>query len=722
MREFTLLLIQLTVYSSVTACILLLLKRILRFRIPPLLNIILWLVLLIRLVIPVMPESRISVFNMLPGGGEVINDRILTEEYFGIRQDDGSNVDYINRLLAERSEYVLEAGIDLSLVENSISGGDASPNASDRAASAETVHTVLWTAAAAVYICGTAGMLIHLAGAYILAKKHAFRDSRPCESETIREQYLHAARKLHIPPDELPLLRMGQSSMLSGIFSPVLYLNADAREEDIPMIFAHELNHFIHRDNLIILLANIAVCFTWFNPLIWMARNALRDDIEILCDSRTLKLASVKKSDYALLLVQSADVLFKEKPYVSCMSAESSHLKNRLSRIASAEKIPPFTRGLSILLCVSTMAVCLTNPVSSLNNDNSLYIKNASSLCGNIYAPYNADEGISGVHFYNTVYTTLRNRSMENAGRLIYALGDGSLSSFARHAVNTGVAFPGFEEYMSGVAASREINNEQAAVILDTIIKLLSTSSGDETPVVVPVQIREQTLADIVQILPEEEGRALLAAYNRGSMESDIEYAQCYSVETIVRIIQCVENEWLRTKFLAYYNTVPIDQLDGAEYSSVIASTKYDYIYVLQPSTSVKEERTLGEILLLTECGLREDVFYLKPREDLYSYEYIAELYRKAGFDYAEMHDEYAALGFSEYESASDSLRWIRYAEPAGITGNATSAYAKAAVKNICSLGIMTSSEAQPLSVNAPCTFGEAMHILCLLYAGMKPK
>ena len=67
-----LLLEQVTIFSSVTALILIAVKQIFKCRIPPRIGMALWIILLARLVCPVFPESRISVYNLIPAGKDVL--------------------------------------------------------------------------------------------------------------------------------------------------------------------------------------------------------------------------------------------------------------------------------------------------------------------------------------------------------------------------------------------------------------------------------------------------------------------------------------------------------------------------------------------------------------------------------------------------------------------------------------------------------------------------
>ncbi|UCG47755.1 MAG: hypothetical protein JSU94_20020, partial [Phycisphaerales bacterium] len=64
-------LLRTTVQAGVLVCMILLIQLLLRDRLGARLRYCLWLLLLIRLVMPWAPESRLSVFNLFGGGATV---------------------------------------------------------------------------------------------------------------------------------------------------------------------------------------------------------------------------------------------------------------------------------------------------------------------------------------------------------------------------------------------------------------------------------------------------------------------------------------------------------------------------------------------------------------------------------------------------------------------------------------------------------------------------
>jgi len=705
MRDFILILAQLTLYTSVTAAILFLIKRCFRFVMSPWAHVAVWAILLVRMLFPILPASEISVYNLIPGAQSLVSGAVLDEFHMGTTPEDFTGADYIERLMTVEYPVLTSDEISAPVMQERL------PEKTSETGN-PLFCVIIW-----LYFIGTGVSLLCVGGWFRWTNRRVKRASIPCDDPQILEQYALAAGKMHLPPTSLPDLYIGESSLLCGIRQPILILDHRAEKRDIPMILLHELNHFVQRDNLIILCAHVIACFMWFNPLIWMACVCLRDDIEILCDSRTLRFASVDHVEYAKLLFRSADRV--RYAYVSTMSVEGALLKSRLRRIASAGHISPGIRRFIALACAVIMVGCLTNPVISILEPYSLYIRNGEALSEQSYASYSPSDTVSGIQFYNILYSTLINRTGGSASPFRLKLGDGSLSSLVRSMAESGRMHPSFEEYMNTVAASQSITVEQASVLMETIMALVSTDAPPMHTDVIPEQIREKTLVDVLQRLPETEARALLGCYNRGSDTAVISYSDCYTVEELEIIMQFINNEWLRTKFLSYYYSVPLERLDPVRASEIQERTEYDYVICLQLGTSTREEQIVRSIFALTESGQRSDVFYLKAGQDVYSSEDIAALFRKAGFTRTWLHEEYAALGYSAYKIDSGSAGWIAYTPKDGITVISGDTYARNAVNNMCRSGIVRPDSEGFVYGGSVVNFGEAMHMLCLFYAGL---
>ena len=336
---FVLLLMQVTVFSSVPALILIAVKQIFGCRIPPLIGTMMWVVLLARLVCPIFPESSISVYNYIPVGRDIM---------FTLTYDVGEQ-------LAERGEALTEAENPYVLSVGETDGvpgsGTSAETADERVPAADKPSVQPVPEAVgffggrltgeeadvlilAVYLLGIAGMLIGHLTFYGRAKRRALLFSFPCEDEELYAVYRATAASVGIPEQRLPELRIGRSSMVVGCGGACILCRDGIDRREAAMIFAHELIHYKHHDNALLLFATVIACFYWYNPLIWLVRAMLREDIEVLCDSRTLTECGIVSTDYAMMLCRNS--AFGELlSSAGCqMSASGRQLKNRLRTIS----------------------------------------------------------------------------------------------------------------------------------------------------------------------------------------------------------------------------------------------------------------------------------------------------------------------------------------------------------------------------------------------------
>ena len=93
--------------------------------------------------------------------------------------------------------------------------------------------------------------------------------------------------------------------LLWGMSRPVILVPAgfaQLRPESRHAILCHESAHIQAHDFFFRVLAEIARCLIWFQPLMWIASRQLREEQELACDDRVLS-AGRKPSVYARLLL-----------------------------------------------------------------------------------------------------------------------------------------------------------------------------------------------------------------------------------------------------------------------------------------------------------------------------------------------------------------------------------------------------------------------------------
>ena len=94
------------------------------------------------------------------------------------------------------------------------------------------------------------------------------------------------------------------TAFVLGALHPKIYLPNHLTDGQREHILLHEQTHIERFDHLVKLLSFFALCFHWFNPLVWIAFFVSGKDMEMSCDESVIKrLGSNIKKDYSTSLL-----------------------------------------------------------------------------------------------------------------------------------------------------------------------------------------------------------------------------------------------------------------------------------------------------------------------------------------------------------------------------------------------------------------------------------
>ena len=149
-------------------------------------------------------------------------------------------------------------------------------------AAASAVRTIPVTALlSALWLFGALAAALVQGGGYLLARRRLLRDARPdLEAE---EQAGQTAAGLGLKR-AVPVRRSGQvrTPMVLGLIRPVLLLPEGQAVDEV--VLCHELTH-LKRLDLAYKALLVAACWLhWFNPLVWWMSRAASENLELCCD------------------------------------------------------------------------------------------------------------------------------------------------------------------------------------------------------------------------------------------------------------------------------------------------------------------------------------------------------------------------------------------------------------------------------------------------------
>lgn len=101
--------------------------------------------------------------------------------------------------------------------------------------------------------------------------------------------------------------------------------------EELELIFSHELRHIQRADTRTKALLGFCTALCWFDPLMWISRRRVAEDLELSCDELVLYQApDSTRAQYAGLLLSTAG---DGRGYTTCLSAGASTLRYRLRQV-----------------------------------------------------------------------------------------------------------------------------------------------------------------------------------------------------------------------------------------------------------------------------------------------------------------------------------------------------------------------------------------------------
>ncbi|HOG01491.1 MAG TPA: M56 family metallopeptidase [Clostridia bacterium] len=124
----------------------------------------------------------------------------------------------------------------------------------------------------------------------------------------------------------------------------------DYAQEELALIFRHELRHIQRLDIRTKAFLGFCTAMCWLNPLMWIARRRVSDDLELSCDEAVLADADdAARRQYAKLLL---DTTGGARGYTTRLSATAASLRYRLRNIVKPRKLFPGTAAVGIAMLV----------------------------------------------------------------------------------------------------------------------------------------------------------------------------------------------------------------------------------------------------------------------------------------------------------------------------------------------------------------------------------
>ena len=188
-----------------------------------------------------------------------------------------------------------------------------------------------------VWLAGTAFCLLRFSLASFTLKRLLRRWEKEPSTKTLT---FYAG----LAGEQAPKLRLCpvvHSPMAEGLFAPKIYLpHEDYSEAELEMILRHELIHWRRRDLWYKLLLVLVRSIHWFNPLVWLMVKRASWDMEISCDGKTVEGRDMayRKAYSQMILQEMERGIFLRQGLTTCFAGGTKAWKERLVEILNGEK------------------------------------------------------------------------------------------------------------------------------------------------------------------------------------------------------------------------------------------------------------------------------------------------------------------------------------------------------------------------------------------------
>lgn len=348
--------LQMSLAASVMILVILLIRALAIHRLPKRFFLLLWVVALLRLLVPFSLPSPTSIYSLLPTKPLPAPD---IEQELSVPSAPSSSA-------WESFELNLPSNPPAPLVQTA----EPTPEPAEEEetdpmpAFSPPSKRQLMIAGWAV---GSVLLSLFFSVSYLRAQTE-FRMSLPV-SHPFFEGWLAAhplRRTISIRQDD----RIS-SPLTYGILHPVILLprqNLSLPQETLDCILTHEYVHIRRFDCLLKLLLTAALCLHWLNPLVWVMYLLANRDIELCCDEAVLsRMGLEKRSVYAMTLID----LEEQKSGLSPLYNSFKHnlTEERICAIMKMKRLSIISLFTAVCLLVGVTTVFATSPSSKTGKD-----------------------------------------------------------------------------------------------------------------------------------------------------------------------------------------------------------------------------------------------------------------------------------------------------------------------------------------------------------------
>ncbi|PDX99128.1 transcriptional regulator [Bacillus pseudomycoides] len=344
--------IETSIMASIVVGLILCIKILFRNKLTPRWQYLLWMILIVRLLLPWSPDSSYSIYSILSYSNDtsvIFHQKEPVQEKAAI--DD-------TKMVTNENTY---APSYTQVAEENKQQTHRNENKSDVTFSFYTILLYIWLAG--VIVLGLATMIMNRRLRLYIKNQPVITDERIV---TIFDN----CKKSMSLQQNIPLLLAGKisSPTVFGFFRPRVLLSSVHMkildEQQLRYIFHHELAHIKRRDVGVNWLMHGLLILNWFNPIIWYAYSCMREDQEMACDAFALTfIGSEEQIAYGHTIITLLEHYssYYQVPSLANLSRNKRTLKRRIRMIKKFQKKSYRWSALGVVAIIAVSSVSLLN-------------------------------------------------------------------------------------------------------------------------------------------------------------------------------------------------------------------------------------------------------------------------------------------------------------------------------------------------------------------------
>ncbi|PFQ46138.1 methicillin resistance protein [Bacillus cereus] len=339
-------LIETSLMASILVGFILCIKILFRNKLTPRWQYMLWIILMIRLLLPWSPDSSYSIYSLLSYSSsvsEVIPKNMpSTENIVNIESDRKVELESNSKMVTKTSEPEVKVSSEK-----------------------QTIFS-LYKLALYVWL---AGVIILAAITFLTNRRlYSYIKKQPdITDEQVATVFNRCKQSMKMKKAvSLRLAGKIASPTVFSFFRPKVLLSKKhmkvLNEQQLQYVFYHELAHIKRNDVAVNWIMYSLILLNWFNPILWYAYFCMREDQELACDAYALTFIDKEEQiAYGHTIITLLEHYSYQAPSLANLSRNKRTLKRRIVMIKKFQKKSYRLSLLGFIVIVAIASLSLFN-------------------------------------------------------------------------------------------------------------------------------------------------------------------------------------------------------------------------------------------------------------------------------------------------------------------------------------------------------------------------